>query len=188
MNKYKVIIDPGHGDTDPGAIGINNIYEKDITLEISLLISDYLRKKNIQVEFTRKSDINIDLTNRVENINTNYSDFDICISIHCNAFTNCEINGIETYFGTNNKKLVYDNFLLSKYIQNSICNNVDYFKNRGVKKNKSLYLINNLHIPSCIIELGFITNFNDYKVLSSKTKKNKLAELISDGIIKYLNK
>ena len=128
------------------------------------------------------------MTKRVESINTNFSNFDLCISIHCNSFTNSEINGIETYCGIKNKKLVYNNFLLSYCIQNSICSNVDYFKDRGIKKNNSMYLINNLNIPSCILELGFITNLKDYKILTSKIKKNKLAELISDGIEDYLNK
>lgn len=186
MKTNKVIIDPGHGDTDPGAIGINNIYEKNITLELGLLIYDYLKSKRIPVDLTRKSDVDINLTTRVENINK--STYDLCISIHCNAYHNKNIHGMETYYGVKNKNIRYENFLLSNCIQTSVCNNINYLYNRGIRINNSMYLINNLEIPSCILEIGFITNTNDYDVLTSYSKKKRISELIGDGIIDYLNK
>lgn len=152
------------------------------------MISDYLKSNNIKVEFTRDSDVDINLTKRVENININYFDFDLCISIHCNSFYNNKLNGIETYYGIKNKELKFKNFLLSFCVQNSVSSKSDYLMDRGINIDHGMYLINNLRIPSCIMEVGFITNINDYNVLTSKIKKRKISELIGEGIIDYLNK
>ena len=82
-NKFEVVIDPGHGGPDPGAIGIGGIRESDIVLEISKIVEKLLTEKGVKVRLTRKNDVDLDLPFRVSlanNINA-----DIFVSIHANA-------------------------------------------------------------------------------------------------------
>jgi len=92
-----VVIDPGHGGPDPGAIGIGGIYEKEIVLDISLQAARLLENQGIQVVLTRQADVDLGLQPRVEIANRARAD--LFVSIHANAISMSrpEVNGIETY-------------------------------------------------------------------------------------------
>ena len=93
----KIVIDPGHGGDDPGAIGPNGIQEKDIVLSVSKKLGDILTAKyGAEVIFTRDKDIFIPLNERTETANSKKAD--LFISIHANASPKKETRGIETYF------------------------------------------------------------------------------------------
>lgn len=93
-----IVIDPGHGGRDPGAVGPGGSYEKDRTLEIALLVRDILniRVPQLRVVMTRDSDEYVSLGARTRLANDNRAD--IFISIHCNASTRSQANGFETFF------------------------------------------------------------------------------------------
>jgi len=93
----KIVIDPGHGGDDPGAIGPSGIKEKDIVLSVGEKLGDVLRSKyDAEVIYTRDKDIFIPLNERTELANSNKAD--LFISIHANASPRKDTRGIETYF------------------------------------------------------------------------------------------
>ncbi len=92
----KIVIDPGHGGKDPGAVGTNS-YEKDVVLAIGLLLGEYVKKTYPEVEviYTRDKDVFVELHQRAEIANKNHAD--LFISIHANSSTNTRAFGTETY-------------------------------------------------------------------------------------------
>ena len=100
QNKFSVVIDPGHGGPDPGAIGIGGIRETDVVLEVSKIVKKLLSEKGVKVRLTRKDEVDLDLPPRVAFANN--SDADIFVSIHANASRGKrrDINGLETFYFT----------------------------------------------------------------------------------------
>lgn len=121
-----IVIDPGHGGKDPGAIG-KHAYEKDITLGISLKVGNYLKKymPGINVIYTRSTDEFIELHKRAEVANRNKAD--LFVSVHVNASTSREPYGTSTYvMGLNKSK---ENIEAAKRENNVILQEKDYQKN-----------------------------------------------------------
>ena len=96
LNIRKVVLDPGHGGNDPGAIGRTGLREKDINLDIAKRLSNLLQKRGVQVVMTRSSDRFIPLETRVDIANN--SGADLFISIHSNANRVHSLNGFEVYY------------------------------------------------------------------------------------------
>ena len=94
-----IVIDAGHGGKDPGTMGTKRykIYEKDIALEVSLILGRYIEKKfpEIKVVYTRKKDVFLELWERTELANKN--DADLFISIHCDGFKNSDASGASVF-------------------------------------------------------------------------------------------
>lgn len=154
--KMKVIcIDIGHGGSDSGAIGVNGLKEKDYNLLIGERVINYLKNYDVKVVTTRESDDFISLEKRVDISNNN--NCDLFISIHCNAHTNNESNGFETYSYTGNTDL-------QKLVHKNILNRIPSLKDRGIKK-ASYYVLKYTKAKAVLIECGFITNKSDYEVL-----------------------
>jgi N-acetylmuramoyl-L-alanine amidase len=93
-----VVIDPGHGGPDPGAIGIQGLRETDVVLDVALQTARLLQSRGVQVLLTRTSDVDVDLPPRVEL--ANHSQADLFVSLHANALTmdRPDVNGIETFY------------------------------------------------------------------------------------------
>jgi len=91
----RVVIDPGHGGHDTGAIGKGGTREKDVALSISLKLASQLRERGLEVVLTREDDRFIRLEDRAQFANTERGD--LFISIHCNAAVSRKLRGIETY-------------------------------------------------------------------------------------------
>ena len=98
QKKFLVVIDPGHGGPDPGAIGIGGIRETDVVLEVSKVVKNLLSEKGVKVILTRKNEVDLDLPPRVTFANNTYAD--IFVSIHANASRGKrrDINGLETFY------------------------------------------------------------------------------------------
>lgn len=95
---FKVVIDPGHGGNDPGAIGPNNVQEKLVTLQLAKRIAQHLRTQmpDVSVYLTRTDDRTLSLSERTEFANRARAD--LFISVHANAAVSRAIEGIETYY------------------------------------------------------------------------------------------
>ncbi|MEZ0535721.1 N-acetylmuramoyl-L-alanine amidase [Caldicellulosiruptoraceae bacterium PP1] len=181
----KICIDPGHGGIDPGAVGINGVLEKNIALDISLKLTNLLKKYNYEVILTRDSDIlkwerknvSSDLKARCDIANVNKCD--IFVSIHCNSSQNNNATGIETYYYKTQDKSKE----LAEIIQQNL---IKYTKliNRGVKR-ANYYVLRNTTMPSVLIELGFINNEKDVKTLVDTKYQNIYAQAIYNGIKEY---
>lgn len=169
----KIIIDCGHGGKDPGAIGID-IIEKDYVLEVGRLLKNELSQYICEVLMTRTDDTFLTLDDRTTLSNKN--NCDLFISIHCNSFVNENANGFESFSYNGND--------IQKKIHNDIVKNIK-IKDRGIKINKVFYVLRKTKCKAVLLELGFITNKEDSKILNNS--KNLFAHTIAKSIAEHYN-
>ncbi len=171
-----IILDPGHGGNDTGAMR-NNVEEKDITLQIALKVKNILEEAGFDnVIMTRSGDTTLTLQERVEIANNNNAD--IYVSIHINASVKNEVEGIETHYYSGGG---YD---VAKIIHKELINNLTA-SDRGLFKSK-FYVIKHTEAPAVLLELGFISNDEEREALTSEQRQTDSAKAVADGIIKYL--
>lgn len=183
-----IVIDPGHGGEDTGAISQNNVNEKDIVLDISLKLGEKLEENNFKVYFTRKSDkalgntVRSDIINRAKFINARNAD--IFLSIHLNGSDIESAKGVESY----SRFLDEKSYLLAESIQDEL-SSIEYTKDRGIKETneKSLGILRYTNITGVLLELGFITNSEDEKYLISEEGQDIIVDCILNGILNYFN-
>ena len=180
-----ICLDPGHGGSDPGAIGPTGTLEKDNTLAIALLLREMLEKNGATVIMTRDSDINVassesssseELTNRVDI--ANQADADLFISIHNDSFSSKTAVG-STTFHYGDKASVK----LATFVQSCLTETLAT-RNRGARF-ASFYVLRYTKMPSILVEVAFISNPVEEMLLSSVDGREHAAESICDGIMKY---
>lgn len=172
----KVFIDPGHGGKDPGALG-NGLQEKNINLSVALRVGDILKRHGIEVEYSRTTDVFVELRDRAKKANDNSAD--IFVSIHVNSFNNSVAQGVETFSYTGNAKGAQ----LAKSIQDSLIRDKLYTRNRGIKT-ANFAVLRLTKMPAALVELGFITNPEDANIL--RNRQDELATAVAKGILKNL--
>ena len=188
-----VIIDPGHGGEDCGAIGINGAYEKDINLSVALLMGEYLQEKGYAVVFTRTEDKllylpeeNIkgirkisDLKNRCK-VAAEYPTA-VFVSIHMNSFGDSRYSGTQVYHSGND-----GSYRLATSIQERVRDDLQSDNDRRVKRGEGLYLLENIENDCVIVECGFFSNKVECEKLSQKEYQKQLSFSIVCGIIEYI--
>lgn len=182
--RNKVIaIDPGHGGSDPGAIGPNKLQEKTVTLAVAQRVQDLLEKAGAKVLMTRKTDVDVFGPNAsaVDELNArtvaaNNNKADVFVSIHINAFTNPTVGGTATYYY---QKSNYD-ALLADCIQSNLVSTAG-LQNRGTYA-AGFYVIKRTQMPAVLTELGFISNPDEEKLLSTPQFQQKMAQGIVQGL------
>ena len=186
-NTFIIYIDPGHGGFDGGCTSLDKVYkEKDITLEISLLLSSYLRSSGIIVKLTRENDISLagtkkeDIYKRVDLINK--SNANLYLSIHANSFPSSIVSGAQVFYNSNND----NNKKIAEILTNKI-HLIDRANNRTALPIKNKYLVDNVNITGCLIEVGFLTNINDLDKLKNKNYISDFVQLLYIGIVEYLD-
>lgn len=172
----KIFLDPGHGGKDPGATG-NGLKEKDITLSITLKIGEILKRHNLQIVYSRTTDVFLSPSDRAKKANN--ANVDYFISIHTNAFTDPKAQGVETYSYPGSSI----GSKLARSVQNEIIKAKIYTKNRGTKT-ANFAVLRETKMPAILIETAFITNKEDSQLL--KYRQNDFAEAISKGILMFL--
>lgn len=179
-NRFLVVIDPGHGGPDSGAIGIGGLRESEVVLEVSHHVASFLTKRGVKVVLTRKRDIDLDLPPRVNMANRLRAD--AFVSIHANASRGFKkhINGLETYYFSGSR-----GFSLAKNIQNEILKAAPRSPDRGVRKGR-FFVIRRTNMPAALVEIGFVTGRADSQSLSQADHRKKVAFAISKGILNYL--
>lgn len=165
-----------NGGKDPGALG-NGLQEKDIALSVSLKLGEILKRHNVEVVYSRTTDVFLELSERTNLANK--ANADIFVSIHCNAAENVNGKGVETFSYPGSTK----GTALAKCIQDSIIQNKVYTLNRGIKT-ANFAVLRQSNMPSALVELAFITNIDDSKIL--KDKQVELALTVAKGILNYL--
>jgi N-acetylmuramoyl-L-alanine amidase len=223
-----IVIDPGHGGHDPGAIGPDNLCEKDVVLDIALKLKKILSADpDIKVYLTRDKDVFIPLEERTAIANSKNAD--LFVSIHANASTSREAKGIETYFlnWTDNEEAMKvaarenqislknmkkmnkgndvlgvmlgdlerenkrdESLLLANYIQKTLVDELSR-NYKGVvdlsTKWAPFYVLLGAEMPSVLVEVSFISNPHEARLLSRKAYREDLAKSIADGIDKYMS-
>jgi len=178
MNReVRIVLDAGHGGRDPGAV-VGSVYEKDIALEITMKIQDYIPSR-FKLIYTRKDDTFVSLEDRA--LITNTSGAEVFVSIHVNAAENPNAHGIETFhFPTSDTG---NN--LARCIQKNLINKTEA-NDRGVKS-ANFYVLRRTKPPAILVETGFITNEAERNMLLGDSYQNKIARAISSGLVDYVD-
>ncbi|MBM7691437.1 N-acetylmuramoyl-L-alanine amidase [Peribacillus deserti] len=185
-----IVLDPGHGGSDPGAVGYG-LYEKYITLDIAKRAKTKLEANGAKVYQTRSTDVYVSPETRAA-----YSQkvgADIFVSIHNNSYTSSSANGLDTYY--NGSRDEDDNRInpypakskeLATFIQSSTYS-ATRLKNNGVKSESFIVLRKNT-VPSVLVEVGFLSNSYDASLLKTTSFRDKAALGITNGIVSYFKK
>jgi len=178
--RYLVVIDPGHGGPDPGAIGILGLRETDVVLDVALQTARLLQSRGVQVLLTRTSEVDVDLPPRVELANR--SQADLFVSLHANALTmdRPDVNGIETFY--------YEGGLsygLADALQQRLMAISPGTPDRGARPGR-FFVIRRTVMPSVLTEMGFVTGEVDAPRLASRPYRRQLAQALAAGILSFL--
>ncbi|WP_245629912.1 N-acetylmuramoyl-L-alanine amidase [Domibacillus robiginosus] len=174
-----IILDPGHGGKDPGAVG-NGLNEKDVVLKTGLQVRNLLKQTPFTVKMTRSSDVFIELIDRSKFAKNENGD--IFVSIHANAASPAA-TGTEAYYYAAGNQHVADSKLLGEKIQARM---IDAWglRDRGTKPG-NLSVLRENSMPATLLELGFITNAEDAAKMASDAQMNKMSIAIYNGILDY---
>ena len=181
-NKFYVVIDPGHGGPDSGAIGIGGLRETDVVLDVSKIVTNILNKKGVKVKMTRRNEIDLDLRPRVAMAND--TNADIFVSIHANASVGKKrnINGLETFYYSG-----WKGRLLAEKIQKQIVKVSPGSPDRGVRRG-GYFVLKQTNMPAVLVEIGFVTGRLDGSRLGKEMHRERVAYSIAKGILEYLKR
>ncbi|HEY9618706.1 MAG TPA: N-acetylmuramoyl-L-alanine amidase [Microcoleaceae cyanobacterium] len=174
-----VVVDPGHGGPDPGAVGIGGLQEKEIVLDIGIKVANLLQQQGVQAVLTRPDDRDLDLEPRVqlaEQVNAT-----AFVSIHANSIdlSRPDINGLETYYYQSGAEL-------AQSIHQSVLAGTG-IPDRRVRTAR-FYVLRRTSMPSVLVEVGFVTGRDDALRLSDPAYRSQMAEAIVRGILQYLQR
>ena len=151
----KIFINAGHGGNDSGAVSKNKTKEKEITRNVASFLAGMLIQKGYDIEFfQQKNSVNEVVTQE------NKSGAHLFISIHCNSAVGIAANGVEV--------LHYPNSGIGKSLAEKISKNISEYleiKDRGAKERKDLRVLNGTKAPAVLVELGFLSNPDEEKLL-----------------------
>lgn len=174
--KPLVVIDAGHGGTDPGAISVTKKKEKDLNLSIVKKV-EALLKKETQLDYvlTRSTDVYVTLQDRAKLANN--LNADVFVSIHANSGS-ATASGVETYY-TRQESVPFAN-VMHKYLVKS-----SGLSDRKVRA-KSLHVTRETTMPAVLLEVGYLSNKSDEALLYTEKFQNSVAQGVVDGIKEYL--
>ncbi|QKS70129.1 N-acetylmuramoyl-L-alanine amidase [Paenalkalicoccus suaedae] len=175
-----IVIDPGHGGRDPGAVA-NGLQEKEIVLDVSLRLEEMLREGGANVIMTRRSDWYPSLSDRVAQANS--ANADVFVSVHTNAAGSTAARGTETFYSTtywagNSRKL-------AESLQSSMLEKLSTV-DRGVKT-ANFQVIRQTEMPSALVELGFKTNAAEAERMKTDAFRQASADALYEGLVNYFD-
>lgn len=218
-----IVLDPGHGGQDPGAISRSGHYEKNITLNMARETRDILKKKGYKVVLTRDSDIFIPLRGRIKKAHEAHAD--LFISIHADSAKNRSARGLSVYTVSekasdaeaaalaereNKADILFDvdlseyeadvgNMLIDFAKKHTMDQSAQYASYVVQEMKKKVQLVPNAHrmagfvvlkspnIPSVLVELGYLSNKTEERLLQQKSYRRKLAEALAKAVDTYFD-
>lgn len=187
-----ILIDPGHGAEDGGAVSDDGVVEKGINLSISTYLREYLELSGFEVIMTREDD-NImgdqtlptlqerhrsDMHARLDLYNS--EDVDYVISIHQNKFTESQYSGAQVFYSPNDEQ----SEVLADYMRKSIVGFLQPENTREIKKaGSNIYLLNNCNNPCILVECGFLSNPEETALLNTEEYQRQMAFTIYCGML-----
>lgn len=168
----KIFINAGHGGNDPGAVSKNGNKEADITAKVADLLAEKLRLNAYPVEVFQQKNSLSEVSQKA-----NESGATLFISIHCNSFSNSGAHGVETLYYTNSTK----GLERAKVFQDELVKTTGLF-NRGTKSRSDLHVLKATKAPAVLVELAFISNPAEEKLLTEKPEL--FAKALWEGIKK----
>ncbi|MBD0335812.1 MAG: N-acetylmuramoyl-L-alanine amidase [Cyanobacteria bacterium Co-bin13] len=173
-----VVLDPGHGGADPGAVGIGGLQEKQVVMAVTQQVAAALQAQGIAVVLTRRGDEEIDLQPRVdmaEQVNAS-----LFVSIHANAISmdRPEVNGLETYYysdmGARFAQVLHPRVI-----------SLTGMGDRGTRQAR-FYVLRRTSMPAVLIETGFVTGAVDAPQLANPSWQARMGRAIAEGILEYV--
>lgn len=189
-DKEVIVVDCGHGENDPGKIGVNGALEKDINLTVGKLVKERLKKAGYEVAMTRTEDKMLapeDSTNRkAQDMKARVAFINeakpvIAVSVHQNSYHEPDVSGAQVFYyshsteGEEAAKIMQEAFL-----------SVDPENTRQAKANDSYYILKRTEVPTIIVECGFLSNPEEAELLTDEEYQKKIADAITAGVEKYL--
>ncbi|MDD2980144.1 MAG: N-acetylmuramoyl-L-alanine amidase, partial [Hespellia sp.] len=180
-----VILDPGHGKSDSGKVGVNGALEKDINLKVAKKLKELLEKQKVKILMTRDSDESIgdtkmdDMHARVDLINQ--SDAALVVSIHQNSYTDASVHGAQVFFYKGSEEGERAALILQEAMKKADTGNT-----RKAKADSSYYMLRKTEKPLVIVECGFLSNWEEAGLLDTQEYQEKMAEAICAGVMEYL--
>jgi len=191
--KLCIIIDPGHGGEDGGAVSVRGRAESAYNLEISVRLNDLLRLLGYRTKMTRSTDISIytkgetlaqkkisDLKERVRIINE--TENALLLSIHQNHFPEEKYAGPQVFYSGTEGSMQ-----LAKHLQGILISGLSPESSRNAKKAKGIYLMEHINCPGILVECGFLSNYREEAALGEPEYQKKVSGLIAAGVSQYLS-
>lgn len=187
-----IVLDPGHGGPDGGAVGEDNTVEKDIALEVSKQLQRYLQQAGALVYLTRETDTDLaaedtkglsrrkseDIRNRLEFIETKQADF--FLTIHLNALSSERWRGAQTFYYPS----LDENRHLARMVQDEIRLNLENTEREALQID-GIYLLKHAETAGALVEIGFLSNVEERELLKQETYQEQMAASIYRGILRY---
>lgn len=188
-----VIIDPGHGDPDGGAVSVTGVKESRINLEIAQKLKDTLQLLGCDVLLLRNTDEGLqtqgntvrekkvsDLSNRVSLINDHPGS--ILISIHQNYFSQERYSGPQVFYTASSEAKE-----LAKLLQTSMNRTLAPNSARSCKQSSGVYLMEHIQVPGVLIECGFLSNYREAQLLQQQDYQRRIAAVIAATAASFLH-
>lgn len=185
--EHIVVIDAGHG----GKVSSNGTEEKDINLEIALMVQKRLEEAGVTVIMTRTEDVGLysdsDTNKKVADMKARLaiiekSNCDIAVSIHQNSYSDPTVKGAQVFYYATST----DGKELAELMQQDLIENVDPENHRQAKSNDTYYLLKKTPVPMVIVECGFLTCPEEETKLLTEDYQQKIADQIAESIVSYL--
>ena len=192
-NQYCIVIDPGHGGEDGGAVSVSNLPESEYNLSIALRLKDLIHLLGYQTKMIRTEDISVytkgeklsekkasDLQERVRIVNE--TDNAVLVSIHQNHFPEPIYNGAQVFYAQ-----TAGSEDLAEQIQRLIKTSINPGSRRQVKKAEKIFLMSRVCCPAVLIECGFLSNPQEELKLRDPEYQKILCSVISVALAQYLS-
>jgi N-acetylmuramoyl-L-alanine amidase len=187
-----IVVDPGHGGPDGGAVSRDGLVEKEIALRIALYLRDYLQEAGALVIMTREDDTDLaspdtsrlrrrkteDLMRRVELVKEKNAD--VLISIHLNSIPTPRWSGAQTFYNPvreENRRLAV---LIQSELKRQLGNTDRLAKQKG-----DVYILKESPVPTALVEVGFLSHPGEAAMLATESYQKKVAAAIYSGMIRY---
>lgn len=180
-----IVVDPGHGGQDPGKVGINDVLEKDLNLQVAKKVKKLLEAAGVKIVMTRTDD-NVpdakkeDLNQRVKLINETKPTLALCV--HQNSYPDAAIKGAQVFYHTVRAEAKEAASIVQEELRA-----IDTTNTRQIKENDTYFMLKNTQVPTIIVECGFLTNPEEAEKLTQDEYQDQIANAICEGIVKWLN-
>jgi N-acetylmuramoyl-L-alanine amidase len=173
-----IVIDAGHGGKDVGAISCLGFYEKTVNLQVARKVASLLRQRGLKVVMTREGDEFIELEERAAIANRNNAQ--LFVSIHCDSMEKSSTQGFTIYVARSGSRA-------SRQAADAIAQAMAKtgIDKQGVREADYKVLIYTQG-PAVLVELGYLSNYQEAGLLKDSSFQNRLAEAIADGVADFL--
>ncbi len=176
-----VVIDPGHGGSDPGTHGPNGVDEKTVTLAVGRDVAPLLKRDRVRFIMTRDKDKYISLPRRVAIANRNHAA--LFVSLHCDEYSHRQMHGFTVIYAQGASR---DSRLAARLIAKGL-EQKHFFCHAVRAEVRHLYVLDKTNCPAVLVEMGFMSDPRDLHYLCSTRGQHRLARGIAHGIVAYLH-